>query len=209
MKILAVSDQVDNRAYSFQVKQRFSDIDLLVGCGDLPYEYLEFLVAALNVPLVYVPGNHDPRFDPGRSDSQVAGGVCLDGRLVRLAGLSLAGTGGSLRYTPGRPNQYGQGEMYARLGRMLPALAWDRLVRRRPLDVLVAHSPPLGTHDEDDPAHTGFAAYRDLIRLFRPRYFLHGHVIYYKNNLEPPATRLGDTWVVNVFPCRVIEVPLP
>ncbi len=100
MKILAVSDQVDDRIYSAQVKQRFPDIDLLVGCGDLPYEYLEFLVTALNVPLVYVPGNHDPCFDPKRTESQVEGGIFLDRRVVSQNGLWLAGMGGSIRPGP-------------------------------------------------------------------------------------------------------------
>jgi Icc-related predicted phosphoesterase len=209
MKILAVSDQVDDRIYSAQVKQRFPDIDLLVGCGDLAYEYLEFLVTALNVPLVYVPGNHDPCFDPKRVESQVEGGILLDQRVLRLKGLWLAGMGGSIRYLPDRVNQYTQGEMYVRLGRILPAVVWNHLVRRRPLDLMIAHSPPLGIHDDNDQAHIGFAAYRDFIRAFQPRYFLHGHVMCYKSNLEPPITQVGNTWVINIFPYRVIEVPLP
>jgi Icc-related predicted phosphoesterase len=209
MKILAVSDQIDDRIYSAQIKQRFPDINLLVGCGDLRYEYLEFLVTALNVPLVYVPGNHDPCFDPKRTESQVEGGIFLDQRVLHLKGLWLTGMGGSIRYLPDRVNQYTQGEMYVRLGRILPAVMWNRLVHRRPLDLVIAHSPPFGIHDDDDPAHTGFAAFRDFIRIFQPRYFLHGHVMYYKGNLVPPATQVGNTCVINVFPYRVIEVPVP
>jgi uncharacterized RDD family membrane protein YckC len=34
--------------------------DLVVSCGDLPWDDLERIVDVANVPLVYVPGNHDP-----------------------------------------------------------------------------------------------------------------------------------------------------
>ena len=206
MKILAVSDQMDDRLYSPHIRDRFPDISLLVGCGDLPYEYLEFLVTALNVPLVYVPGNHDPRHDPANPESQAEGGICIDQRCMRLKGLLLAGSGGSIRYLPERVNQYTQSEMYTRLARLVLPLLWQRWFHRRPLDLLIAHSPPLGVHDDDDPAHTGFGAYRDFLRIFRPRYFLHGHTMYYKGNLEPPVTQIGATRVINVFPYRVIEV---
>lgn len=206
MKILAVSDQVDDRLYSSSVRERFPDVDLVAGCGDLPYEFLEFLVSALNVPLVYVPGNHDPKYNPANPESRVEGGFFLDQQVMFLKGLLLAGIGGSIRYVPERVNQYTQGEMYFRLWPLARRLFWQRWVRRRPLDILIAHSPPLGIHDDDDAAHMGFSAFRDFIRLFRPRYFLHGHTMYYKSNLESPVSRIGETTVINIFPYRVIEV---
>jgi len=61
VKILAVSDEVVERLYSLCTGGHFKDLELLIGCGDLPYNYLENLVTFLNVPLFYVPGNHDPR----------------------------------------------------------------------------------------------------------------------------------------------------
>lgn len=45
MKILAVSDRVLDKLYSSQVSQSFPDIDLLIGCGDLPFYYLDFLTS--------------------------------------------------------------------------------------------------------------------------------------------------------------------
>lgn len=59
MKILAVSDRVIDWLYSGHVREKFSDIDLIIGCGDLPFYYLDFLTSALDRPLVYVRGNHD------------------------------------------------------------------------------------------------------------------------------------------------------
>ncbi|MBN2387511.1 MAG: metallophosphoesterase [Anaerolineales bacterium] len=206
MKILAVSDQIDDRLYHAGVRERYPDVDLLVGCGDLPYEYLEFLVTALNTPLVYVPGNHDPQYKENDPLSQAEGGVCLDQSVTHLKGLLMAGIGGSIRYRPDGINQYTQSEMYYRLRKLVLPLLWHRLLGHRRLDLLIAHSPPLGIHDDDDLAHTGFQALRDFIKTFKPRYFLHGHTMYYKGNLEPPTTRVGETMVINVYPYRVIEM---
>ncbi len=59
MRILAVSDRVMDKLYSGQARQLFPDVDLLIGCGDLPFYYLDFLTSAIDAPLVYVRGNHD------------------------------------------------------------------------------------------------------------------------------------------------------
>jgi hypothetical protein len=49
-------------------------------------------------------------------------------------------------------------------------------------------------------------AFRDFIRIFKPRYFLHGHTLVYKSNLVPPLTQVGNTTVINVYPYRLLEV---
>ena len=91
----------------------------MLGCGDLPFDYLEYLVSRLDVPLLYVPGNHDASLQmpdmtwmPLRSELRPMPGpqgcVNIDGRLVEVAGLRIAGLGGSLRYKEGA-NQYSRG----------------------------------------------------------------------------------------------------
>lgn len=205
MKILAVSDQVDERIYTPQVREYFGDVELVLGCGDLAYEYLEFLVSALNKPLLYVPGNHDPLYEQHSPDSRAEGCVFLDQRVTRLKGLTIAGMGGSIRYHPTRVNQYTQTQMYLRMLKIVPALLWHRLRYGRALDILIAHSPPRGIHDEDDRAHIGFSAFTDFIRAFKPRYFLHGHTMPL-GNLATSVTRVGATTVINIFPYRLIEV---
>ncbi len=206
MKILAVSDEVVDRLYSPQVAQNFRDIDLILGCGDLPYEYLEFLVSALNVPLVYVPGNHDPLYNAENPATQAEGCRMLDKRVAQVKGLSLAGLGGSIRYKPGHPNQYTQLQMSWRSVTFMPALFLNRLRTGRVLDIMIAHSPPRGFHDDSDPAHIGFSAFRDLIRTFKPRYFLHGHTLVYKGNLAPSVTQVDGTTILNIYPYRLLEV---
>jgi len=206
LKILAVSDMVVDRLYTAQVAELFRDVDLILGCGDLPYEYLEFLVSVLNVPLLYVPGNHDPQFNQKHPVSCAEGCDLLDQRVARVKGLNLAGLGGSIRYKPVPPNQYTQTQMYLRLLGFLPGLLKQRIQTGSGVDILVAHSPPRGIHDDTDPAHVGFWAFRDLIRVLKPRYFLHGHTLVYKSNLLPTVTQMGSTTVINVYPYRVLEV---
>jgi len=206
VKILAVSDVVLDHLYSVKIQENFKGVDLLLGCGDLPYEYLEFLVTALNVPLLYVPGNHDPAYTRANPASRADGCEHLDRRVVRVKGLNIAGLGGSISYRPSQPNQYSQAEMYLRAVSFSPALLWHGWRHGHVLDVLIAHSPPRGIHDDDDRAHIGFSAFVDLIRVFKPRYFLHGHTMVYKSNLVPPVTQVGATTVINVYPYRLIEV---
>lgn len=206
LKILAISDVVVDRLYSAQTAEHFGDIDIILGCGDLPYEYLEFLVSILNVPLLYVPGNHDPRFDEQNPATRAAGCDNLDQHVARVKGLNLAGLGGSIRYKPIPPNQYTQTEMYLRIISFLPSLLRQRVQTGGGLDIMIAHSPPRGIHDDNDPAHVGFLAFRDFIRVFKPRYFLHGHTLLYKGNLLPPVTQMGVTTVINVYPYRLLEV---
>lgn len=206
MKILAVSDMVVDRLYSAKVAERFRDVEIILGCGDLPYEYLEFLVSSMNVPLLYVPGNHDPAYDEKKSTACALGCDNLDGKVRTVKGLNIAGMGGSIRYRPGCSNQYTQSQMYTRLSSFVPKLLWYLPKHGNILDIMIAHSPPRGIHDDDDQAHTGFSAFRFFILNFKPRYFLHGHTMVYKSNIVPPITKVGTTTVINVYPYRIIEI---
>ena len=207
MRVLAVSDRLVDHLYASDVATRYSDIDLIVGCGDLPFYYLEFLLSAFNSPLVYVKGNHDqgPQYtSDGRELTTVEGGEEIHGRVTVVNGLLMAGLEGSMRYRPNAPLMYTETEMRWNVARLLPSLLWSRIRYGRDLDILVAHSPPHGIHDGADLAHRGFEIFRLLIRRFRPRYFLHGHVHVYRNDV-PRVTHFGETTVINVYPYRLFE----
>jgi Icc-related predicted phosphoesterase len=206
LKILAVSDMVVDRLYSTQVADRFREVELILGCGDLPYDYLEFLVSAMNIPLLFVPGNHDPAYDEKIPSGHAQGCECIDRKVRTIKGFNFIGAGGSIRYRPGCPNQYTQSQMYSRMSSFIPKLFWYLPQHGNILDVMIAHSPPRGIHDDNDQAHTGFSAFKDFILTFKPRYFLHGHTMVYKGNLMPPETRLGITTVINVYPYRIIDI---
>ncbi|GJQ37522.1 MAG: metallophosphoesterase [Anaerolineales bacterium] len=205
MKILAVSDQVVERVYSLASNGHFSDVGLILGCGDLPYTYLEFLVTVLNAPLFYVPGNHDPDFNPRDSNSKAEGGSNLDLKTFCHKNILIGGFGGSVRYRPDGTNQYTQWEAYLRAFGMIPRLLSNRLRYGRALDILISHSPPSGIHDDTDQPHHGLSAINWLIRFARPRIHLHGHTHFYRSNIAKKETGFGCTTIINVYPYKVIE----
>ena len=205
-KVLAVSDQVVERIYTLAANEHFQDVDLILGCGDLPYTYLEYLVSMLGVPLYYVPGNHDPAYNADHSLSHAEGGSNLDLKTVLVNGLYLAGLGGSIRYRPDGVNQYTQGQAFFRAYRLLLGLLINRARFGRKLDVLISHSPPFDIHDDDSQAHQGLKALNFLVRTMQPRYLFHGHTHFFRHNLEECVTQFGGTTIMNIFPYKVIEI---
>jgi uncharacterized protein len=206
VKILAVSDEVVERLYSLCVNGHFKDVALIIGCGDLPYGYLENIVSFLNVPLLYVPGNHDPMYDPQDAKTCAEGGSNLDLQLLRHNKFLIGGFGGSVQYNSNGTNQYSQFQAYQRALRLLPRLYLNRVNYGRALDILITHSPPFGIHDEETQAHQGLKAINWLIRVAKPRYVFHGHTHFQRRNLSPSETSLGVTKIMNVFPYTLIEV---
>jgi Icc-related predicted phosphoesterase len=206
MKILSVSDQIEERLYSPLLKQSFQDIDLIVGCGDLPYPYLEFLLCILNVPLLYVPGNHDPQRVENNAKTRVEGGINLDLKTVKIKGLIFAGIGGSIQYRPDGVNQYTQSQMDWRILQLIFPLLWNRARYGRAMDILVTHSPPAGIHDDQDKAHQGLRAINRIMTWFKPRYLLHGHTFFYRRNIDSPLTQVGETKIINVLPYYTLEI---
>jgi Icc-related predicted phosphoesterase len=214
LKILALSDEVVDLLYSPRLKDKFGDVDLVLGCGDVPFYYLEFVVTTLGVPLYYVHGNHDKPnqfMSDGRILNRAEGCEVLEGRAVAFAPhrpspatLLIAGLGGCLRYNATPYHQYTQGEMTARALALAPALALNRLRHGRALDILITHAPPRGIHDAADPAHTGFDAFLPFMERARPRYLLHGHSHVYRAT-EVTETRYHATTVLNVYPYRLLE----
>lgn len=197
MKVLVVSDAVSRTVYSETVHERFPDIDLVLSCGDLPYDYLEYIVSALNVPLLYVHGNHDrPLLTDGADLTHPRGCVNVHRRIAMTKGLLIAGLEGSPRYRLNEPFQYTDRQVRAIIRRMTPRLIANRLLRGRALDVLITHSPPQGIHDHSDPAHQGFRALLGFVRRFRPRYLIHGHTY----------PRRGSTSRTTYQGCQVIQV---
>ena len=49
MKILCVCDQIDPIVYNSEIKERFGDVDYILSAGDLPMEYIDFIVFTLLV----------------------------------------------------------------------------------------------------------------------------------------------------------------
>src|SRR6185437_6950477 len=196
VRVLAVSDEVDDALVAAPAAVRGAQ--LILACGDLPFEYLGSLMNMLDVPLVFVPGNHDPDVSGYRSSRAGLtlkaglparppwpdGAINADGRVIDVAGLRLAGLGGCRRYSDG-PNQYTDRQQ-ARRARALRSRAWWHRQRDgRGVDVLLTHAPPRGVGDGDDPPHRGFGALPGLVAALQPTALLHGHVHPYGAPVRP------------------------
>ena len=209
MKILTLSDRVDELIYSPAIKHLFNDVDLVLGCGDLPHYYLEFVVTMLGGPLFYVVGNHANAikqvYGP-RQDWQYPGGCeNIDGRVVRYRGLLLAGLEGSMRYNNQEHFQYTDREMAWKVWRLAPALVLNKLLHGRYLDILITHAPPRGIHDRPDLCHQGFRSFVALMDRFKPRYLIHGHIHLY-GPTETTESVYGETRVINTYGYRTLQI---
>jgi Icc-related predicted phosphoesterase len=216
MKILCVSDQIDPLVYTNSIRERFKDVDLILSAGDLPMDYLDFIVSSLNKPLLYIAGNHHTR-TPGRrkafmsqfpeDDEDDSCGACYADSKVRFEeGLIVAGLGGSMRYNHGE-NQFTDIQMYGRIFKILPGLIFNRIFRGRFVDILLTHASPLGIHDREDRCHRGFKAFLWFMRVFKPRYLIHGHIHLYDLS-EVRTTQYQETLIVNAFNHYVIDTKI-
>jgi len=210
MKILGISDIEIAFIYSPMVVERFSDIDIVISCGDLPYFYLEYIVSMLNVPLYFVRGNHANRVEIGVNTQRTSpwGAIDLHQRVIEDdSGLLLAGLEGCITYNEG-PYQYTQRQYWNRVFRMVPRFLLNKARLGRYLDIFVSHAPPWKIHSMDDPAHLGVKAFNWLLKVFKPAYLLHGHIHLYRQDAIT-STNVGSSTVLNVYGYRQIEIPFP
>src|SRR5713101_929294 len=80
--LLAVSDEVELQLLDERTVASKGRVDLLIGCGDLPADYLDALSTLYAAPLLFVRGNHDL---PGRLGDYPPAAE-IDGRVVREKG---------------------------------------------------------------------------------------------------------------------------
>lgn len=206
MKILAISDEVVDRLYTPQITINIPNVDLIIGCGDLPKYYLDFLGSTYNLRTLFVPGNHDD-YTARKDKYEDVGGDNIDGKVIQYKGLMIAGMGGSIRYSQFSPNQYGQAEMAMKARSLLARVMLRKILYKRELDLFITHSPPFGTHDDpSDPAHIGFKVFNEFLRIAKPRTMLHGHTIFYNHNVKNHITLKYQTQIINVYPFRTIEI---
>ncbi len=219
MKILCVADHIDPLVYSTQIKGRYKGVSMVLGAGDLPMEYYSYIVSCLNVPLLFIFGNHNlsrlrhfQRREASPAEltaddnfrSQTAyGATYLEDRVRKMQKVLIAGLGGSMRYNDGE-HQYTEIQMLFRIFRLLPRLLWNRLVHGRWLDILLTHAPPRGIHDKSDLCHTGFKAFLLFMRWFKPKYLIHGHIHLYELN-DVRRTFYKKTEVINCYDHFVLE----
>jgi uncharacterized protein len=208
LRALSLSDVIVQFIYSPHIRHRFEGVDFVIGCGDLPYYYLEYVISMLDVPLFYVRGNHDKLVEYSLSGERQgpSGGIDLHRRTICYKGILLAGVEGSLRYRPGE-FQYSQGEMWGHVFSLIPGLLMNKIKYGRYVDVFVTHAPPQGIHDGEDLAHQGIQAFRWFVDVFQPRYHIHGHIHIYRPD-EVMESQYKNTLVINTFGHRETNLHL-
>lgn len=195
MKILAIADEESRYLWDFYEPGKLKDIDLIISCGDLNPDYLMFLVTLSNVPVLYVHGNHDEKYEPKPPE----GCVCIEDDIFVFKGVRILGLGGSMRYRPGK-HQYTDAQMNRRVRKL-----WWKLRRKKGFDILVTHAPAYQLNDGMDLPHQGFTAFRSLMEKYKPKYFLHGHVHLNYGRRHKRYDQYEETQVVNAFERCIIE----
>lgn len=198
MKILVIADEEAQRFYHFYKPGSLKPYDVIVACGDLHREYLEFLVTMSGKPLLYVRGNHDDSYE----NRPPEGCTCIDGKLFVYQGVRFLGLGGSMKYRPDGENMYTEFGMRMRILKLMPRILWHR-----GFDILVTHAPAQGFGDMEDLPHKGFKCFVKLIEKYKPTFLLHGHIHRNYGIRTPRVLEHQDTILVNAWEYMEIEMP--
>ena len=196
MKILLIADEESKFLWDYYQPGKLDGIDLIISCGDLKPEYLQFLVTMCHAPLYYVHGNHDDRYENDPPD----GCVCIEDEIVTFRGLRILGLGGCPRYSPGK-HQYSERQMRSRIR----ALRWQ-LWRSGGVDIVVSHAPLRGWGDADDLPHRGFECFNAFVTKYHPRYWFYGHVHMRYNYKQPRILQNGMTTLINACERYIVEI---
>ena len=197
MRILAVSDIESKSLYDFFSPDKVEGVELIIGCGDLREEYLEFLVTMINVPLLYIHGNHDDHFK-----REPEGCVCIDDKFYEYKGIRFVGLGGSFRYREGA-YMYTEREMKRRIFKL-----WPKIRFHKGFDVLVTHCPARHINDFDTITHRGFDCFNKLLDKYKPKLFMHGHIHRNYGARIPQKSEHNGTVIINASDYCIFDIDI-
>ena len=167
MNILAVADKESKFYWDFYEPGKLENVDLILSCGDLKAEYLDFLTTFAKCPVLYVHGNHDTRYERRKPE----GSSCIEDKISVPKGGRILGLGGSIQYNGEPPYQYTEFQMRARFMKL-----WLQIKLHGGFDILLTHSPALGLGDGADQVHRRFEIFTQLLMRYHPLYHLYVHV---------------------------------
>lgn len=195
MKILVIADEESTYLWDYFEKSKLEGIDLIISCGDLDPRYLSFLVTFANVPLLYVHGNHDVKYD----EIPPEGCISIEDQIFVYKGVRILGLGGSMEYSC-KDHQYTEKEMRKRVRKLR-----SKLRKHDGFDILVTHAPAYQINDGEDLPHRGFEVFRELLDKYSPKYFLHGHVHMRYGRKHKRLDMYKDTQIINACERYVFE----
>ena len=197
MRLLVVSDREEPGLWDYYTPRKTEDVDLILSCGDLDPDYLEFLVTVVNKPLLFVRGNHDTIYD----QKPPLGCIDIDRKVYTYQNIRILGLGGSYRYRPG-DDMYTEAEMRRQIRK-----AAFGIYRAKGFDILLAHAPAAGYGDLADRAHRGFQCFNNLLQKYRPEYMLHGHVHMEYGRIQRELTHECGTKIINCSGHVILDIP--
>ena len=218
MKILLISDTEEKSFWdnwNESAVRKLADVDLVLSAGDLHPKYLEFLVTMLNVPLVYVRGNHDGIYDKNPPEGcEDADGKILEldcGREERQK-VRILGLGGSMRYKNDAADMYTEKEMMARVRKAERELRKRRMIRSvlgssddACLTILLTHAPCRGYGDMEDLPHRGFECFNYLLNKYSPQLHCYGHVHQEYGRIKRCINHPSGTLLINGSGYQIID----
>ena len=195
MRILAVADVPADRFYEYYTEGKLDEFDLILSCGDLRPEYLEFLVTMAHCPLIYVHGNHDDSYGRGPQGCE-----CADDNIIEYRGIRILGLGGSFKYRDGK-YMYTEKQMKSRVRRL-----WLSIKKHHGFDILLTHAPARGLNDFETVPHRGFGCFNTLMEKYNPQFFIHGHIHRNYDYRIPQICTKGSTTVINAYEYCVFDI---
>ena len=228
MKILLISDTEERSLWdnwNEATAKRLADVSFILSAGDLRPEYLEFLVTMLNVPLIYVRGNHDGIYD----EKPPEGCENADGSIVEIEcgrgssqqKVRILGLGGSMRYYDTASDMYTEREMEERIRKA------ERAIRKRRIkdallthgrstghtgagsipafDILLTHAPCRGYGDMEDLPHRGFECFNYLLNKYSPQLHCYGHVHQAYGEMKRSMRHPSGTLLINGSGYHIID----
>ena len=230
MKILLISDTEEKflwENWTNATAEMLADVDFVLSAGDLNHLYLEFIVTMLNVPLVYVRGNHDGYYDEkppeGCEDAddkivEVTCGSSDSKRKIRILGL-----GGSMRYRDDSADMYTEEEMRGRIRKAESLLRKRRLAGsvirlfakngaeepENDFDILLTHAPCRGYGDMEDLPHRGFECFNDFLNKYSPQLHCYGHVHHEYGMIKRQIMHPSGTLLINGSGHQIIDFGTP
>ena len=199
MRLLVTSDFHGSveAAHKTSAKAKRLEVDAIVTCGDITHfgsvrdaQRILAPLVALELPILYVPGNCDP-FQ--LAEASITGAVNLHGRCQRLNRVSFIGLGGA----PTSP-YYSWFEL-SETQIMTTLKQTADTCPRNPWSVLVSHSPPIDTSVDlaSSGIHAGSVSLRTFIEERKPNAVFCGHI-----HEARGTDQVGDTLIVNPGPVR-------
>ena len=225
MKILLISDTEERSLWdnwTGATAERLADVGLILSAGDLKAEYLEFLVTMLNVPLVYVRGNHDGMYDERPpegcedADGKVVDVECGSGsskQKIRILGL-----GGSMRYkdeaAEARVKRAERAVRKCRRKDMVMSFirSADNVSGEKgkpAFDILLTHAPCRGYGDMEDLPHRGFECFNVLLNKYSPQLHCYGHVHREYGEMKRSLRHPSGTLLINGSGYHIIDFGTP